>query len=103
LGRSDSSAGVGTKAPRLIAPRRTRTQGAKEAVEDEVVHTRHFARPVRKHRLDVTPFVVAELAPYDSSLQFESLNHVHAGALNTDSPRPVADNVLWTIAAENVG
>src|SRR5258706_7892689 len=54
----------------------------------------NMPRGVRQHRLDSGPFIIAEFVAHDSRLQFRSLNHVHAGAINRQWPVVLLLNAL---------
>jgi hypothetical protein len=74
-----------------VAPRCTRTQDPKDAIEHAtVIYTRNAARFVRQHRLDSGPFKVAEFVAHDSRLRFRSLNHVRGGAANALNLLPLS-------------
>jgi hypothetical protein len=73
--------------------RKTKPRGKKDAVEDTpVVHTRHTAWLVRKHRLDDGPLTVIEFIAHDSPLQFMSLNYVQADIFKGKPPCPQLPN-----------
>jgi hypothetical protein len=53
--------GVGSVAPRQIAPRCSGPQHLEDTIEGApVIHTRDTARPVGEHRLDDAPFAIGE-------------------------------------------
>src|SRR4051812_20317501 len=75
------------KTLRQIAPRRTRTQDPKDAVEHAaVIHTRRATRLVRQERLDGNPFIIGEFIAHDSRLRFGSLNHSPGDASTLPGP-----------------
>jgi hypothetical protein len=76
-----------------IAPRSTRTQNPKDAIEHAtVIYAPNAARLVRQHRFDGGPFIITEFVAHDSWLRFRSLNHVRG---DTIKPRwPAAEQLM---------
>jgi hypothetical protein len=89
------TSGAGTICLWQIAPWRTRTQNPKDAIEHAtVIYTPNTARLVRQHRLDGSPFKVAEFVAHNWRLRFRSLNHVSGSAINPRTVRRCIANAL---------
>jgi hypothetical protein len=68
--------GVGSVAPRQIAPRCSGPQHLEDTIEGApVIHTRDTARPVGEHRLDDAPFAIGEFVSHDPDTPVGSWNH----------------------------
>ncbi len=92
------ASGIGAELLRQIAPRCTRSQDSKDAIEDTaVVHTRDIACFVRQHRLDGSPLVVGEFVAHDSRLRFGSLNHAPGDDINPQRPIAADANCLISL------
>src|SRR5262245_34636178 len=83
------TSGAGTVVLRQVAPRGTRTQDPKDAIEHAtIIYAPNAARLVRQQRFDGGPFAIAEFVAHDSRVRFRSLNHVSGAAINL--PRLIA-------------
>jgi hypothetical protein len=98
--------GVWTEVDWKVAPRRSRSQDPKDAVENAaVIDPRHATRLVRQHWFDGSPFLVGEFVAHDSAPSVREFDHDLAVKLNMPSQsgalvaiRPKADLICSTLS-----